>query len=899
MVLGLGGGGANDIRIRYLADTTQVGQATAEMGSGISKGLGLAGIGWAAAGAAAVGFAKQSVDAAMQAEEAQAHLADTYARFPALHDVSLKALNDLADATLRKTRYDDEAARAAEGMLAQYHLTGSQIMELLPLVEDFAAKTGKDLPAAAQAVGKALLGQTRGLVAVGIKYKSTGDAATDYANIVRLLHEQVGGAAAADLDTTAGRLEQLKNQYGELKEKLGAALLPLIQQLAPALIAILNVLAMSFEGWGKAMTWVGEQGTLIKTIFGGLGSLWTELKFNAEVIAYAFGELGGAIADVAETVWGALRTAWEWLVQAFKDVWGVIVDVANAVGGFFAGAWHAAESAINAVASAVEWLGSKLQWLKGLWNSVSGFIGKLGKLVGLSAPAPAPGYAIAPGLSPSSYGAPRAVSGPTSSSGINVSVTIHGNVGDANLIGRRTVEALSTYVRTNGARALARRARDHMSSGRPWQDVLGHRVELSEVPTTDNAPGALWGLARWGVDVWGSSWEPPFSDVTADALSIHSTSGAIGLGLAPGVGSIEIELVDLEGRYSPDGATDWLLGRHVRGFLTPLGRPESPAFYGVIAKVAGGGTFSVPVLKLTAYDVRSVIGAAVSLPVANAPQRADERIAAIAYAAGLPTGQTLIGEDPTALLADETEELGDLFGRTIQSAAGIAWADAQGRVVTLGRDWIHGTAPDVELYIYAGEPPGAAPDAVVAQTTGDLDATESIETVANVVTYANIADPPQSVTVRDAGSVRRFGYRRSETRDLAADEALLGELAARELKIRRAPHLVVDGATVTVYDEATARAAALQLGAMVRVGRNDPGVAVWEITGPVAGLDLSITPDRCEVGITVPDLGALTGSELARWGSARWGVSTWVGFSETSIVDNETAAGAELVGAAT
>ena len=454
MVLGLGGSG-NDIRIRYLADTTQVGRATSEMGSGISKGLGLAQIGWAAAGAAAVGFAKQSVDAAMQAEEAQAHLADTYARFPALHDVSLKALNDLADATLKKTRYDDEAARAAEGMLAQYHLTGSQIMELLPLVEDFAAKTGKDLPAAAQAVGKALLGQTRGLVAVGIKYKSTGDAATDYANIVRLLHEQVGGAAAADLDTTAGRLEQLKNQYGELKEKLGTALLPLIQQLAPVLITILEVLAKAFEGWGKAMKWASEQGTLIRTIFGGLDTLWEELKFNATVLASAFSDLGGEIADVAETVWGALKSAWDWLVQAFRDVWGVVKDVADAVGGFFSDAWGAAKSAIDAVARAVEWLGSKLKWLKGLWNSVSGIVSKIGRLVGLSAPVPAPGYAIAPGLAPAAYGAARAVSGPTSSpGGIAVSVTIHGNVGDANLIGRRTVEALSTYVRTNGSRAL-------------------------------------------------------------------------------------------------------------------------------------------------------------------------------------------------------------------------------------------------------------------------------------------------------------------------------------------------------------------------------------------------------------------------------------------------------------
>jgi hypothetical protein len=254
-------GGGNDIRIRFLADTTQVGGAVNEMGSGISKGLGIASIGWAAAGVAAVDFAKQSVDAAMESEDAQKHLADAYAKFPALHDASLKSLNDLADATLRKTRFDDEAARAAETMLAQYHLTGQQILQLMPLVEDFAAKTGKDLPTAAQSIGKALLGNTRALKEVGINYKLTGDAATDYANIIKLLSDQVGGAAAADAETTAGKLAMLSNQWNELKEQIGAALLPLIQALAPALIAILQTLAMSFQGWGLIIQWVIDHAT--------------------------------------------------------------------------------------------------------------------------------------------------------------------------------------------------------------------------------------------------------------------------------------------------------------------------------------------------------------------------------------------------------------------------------------------------------------------------------------------------------------------------------------------------------------------------------------------------------------------------------------------------------------
>jgi phage-related protein len=449
------GGGGNTIRVRFLADTTQVGAAVGEMGSGISQGLGMAGLGWAAAGAAAVGFAKQSVDAAMAAEDAQAHLADAYERFPALHDASLKSLNDLADATLRKTRFDDEAARAAEAVLAQYHLTGKQILELLPLVTDYAAKTGKELPEAAETIGKAFLGNTRALKEVGINYKMTGDAATDYANIVKLLTTQVGGAAAKDAETTAGKLAMLTNQYGELKEQLGAALLPLIQAIVPVLIQLLTALTPILNLVAEAMQWLADKQLIFTVLWGAtLGPMALVLD-HLDWVKGALGDVADALKVAADWLAGAYSDALAWVTGALRDLWGAVTDVANTVGGFFTGAWDAAAGAINAVAEAVAWLVGKLRVLRDIWNSVSGFIGSIAGAIGLSAPGGATGYSAAPSLSPAAYGAPRASSGGMgSSAGLTVQINVHGNVGDPNIIGRRTVEALGNYVRANGARAL-------------------------------------------------------------------------------------------------------------------------------------------------------------------------------------------------------------------------------------------------------------------------------------------------------------------------------------------------------------------------------------------------------------------------------------------------------------
>jgi len=86
---------------------------------------------------------------------------------------------------------------------------------------------------------------------------------------------------------------------------------------------------------------------------------------------------------------------------------------------------------------------------------VSGFIGRLGSIVGLSAPAPPPGGAGAPTLALAGTGHARAASGGSTAGGaLTVNVNVHGNVGDPNIIGRRVVDALAAYTRTNGARAL-------------------------------------------------------------------------------------------------------------------------------------------------------------------------------------------------------------------------------------------------------------------------------------------------------------------------------------------------------------------------------------------------------------------------------------------------------------
>jgi hypothetical protein len=195
-------------------------------------------IGIVAAGAAIVKFGKDSVGAYMDASTQQAKLAFAFQKFPALADTSQAALQKYNSQLQLKTKYDDDAIASGQSVLAQFHLTGKQLTDVTPLLLDYATKTGKDLPTAAKLLGQSFIGNTKALKQIGVNYKSTGNQATDFANITGLLRQQVGGLAENEGKTAAGQLEILKNQFGELQETAGQKLLPAVIGIAKGLTGL-------------------------------------------------------------------------------------------------------------------------------------------------------------------------------------------------------------------------------------------------------------------------------------------------------------------------------------------------------------------------------------------------------------------------------------------------------------------------------------------------------------------------------------------------------------------------------------------------------------------------------------------------------------------------------------
>lgn len=206
------------------------------------------GVGLAAASGAAIKFGVDSIKAFSDASEKQAELQFAFKKFPALADTNQKALQSLNSALQLHTRFDDDDIAGAQAVLAQYKLNGEQLKELTPLMLDYAQKTGKDLPTEAEDLGKALLGQGRGLKAIGVNFKDTGTEAGNFSQLVGDLRTQVGGLAVDAGETAAGKVAILQNQFGELEESVGSALLPILQQLVPVITDMCT--------WLSQNTWV-------------------------------------------------------------------------------------------------------------------------------------------------------------------------------------------------------------------------------------------------------------------------------------------------------------------------------------------------------------------------------------------------------------------------------------------------------------------------------------------------------------------------------------------------------------------------------------------------------------------------------------------------------------------
>ena len=232
-------------------------------------GIRTASIAMVGLGAATVAVAGKCVAAIMEQEEATTRLNAAIAATGTVADSA--GLIKLAEDLQKVTRYSDESIESMQAFLINMGFSGDQVAKMTPRVLDLARATGKDLDTSARMLGMTIQKGTNTMSRMGIVIDDTTLKSGDLDAILAQVDSHVGGMAERMGGSAADSAAILKNQWGELQEAGGKALLPTIQLINKGLIPMVELMTKVADSpVGKALVFVGTAGGIAA---GGLGMI--------------------------------------------------------------------------------------------------------------------------------------------------------------------------------------------------------------------------------------------------------------------------------------------------------------------------------------------------------------------------------------------------------------------------------------------------------------------------------------------------------------------------------------------------------------------------------------------------------------------------------------------------
>jgi len=194
------------------------------------KKMGLASkFGYAAAGTAALAFAKKSLTTAMADEKAQATLARTLKNVG--ESFATNSVTKYIDSLQRATGVSEDQLRPAFGKLVTATQSAAKAQDLLALSLDISAATGKSAESVSSALSRAYLGNNTALGKLGTGLTKTQLKTMSFEQITKQLSTLFAGQASTAAATFSGQMDILKVASAEASETIGYALIESIKKL--------------------------------------------------------------------------------------------------------------------------------------------------------------------------------------------------------------------------------------------------------------------------------------------------------------------------------------------------------------------------------------------------------------------------------------------------------------------------------------------------------------------------------------------------------------------------------------------------------------------------------------------------------------------------------------------
>ena len=299
------------------------------------------------------GAAQECIAANQAQQEAETKLAQVMRNTMDASDAQIQSIKDLTAAQQALGVVGDEVQLAGAQELGTYLEKTESLQALIPVMNDMIAQqyglnaSQESAVNIATMMGKVMEGQTGALSRYGYKFSEAqeyilkyGTEAQKVATLSEVITESVGGMNAALAASPEGRMQQMANRIGDIKERFGALFVHIQAAFAPLMNSILSA-GERFATWLEA----NEQhitaavGRVQGVLYGTYNFLrnWSPLliglgvAITAVTIAVKGAALWTNIVKTATTLWSAAQAVLNVIMSA-NPLAGVVAIIAVSIG---------------------------------------------------------------------------------------------------------------------------------------------------------------------------------------------------------------------------------------------------------------------------------------------------------------------------------------------------------------------------------------------------------------------------------------------------------------------------------------------------------------------------------------------------------------------------------------
>ena len=228
---------------------TQAGATVAKgMGSKISslgKGILKAGVIAGAVAVPIIAGIHKAMDAYEVQNAAETKLTEIYRSRMGASKKAAQATIEYAGALQKQGVVGDEVTLSGAQQLATFAKYPKTVNSLLPAMQNLLVQqkglngTSQDATQIANLMGKVMQGQTGALKRVGVSFTEAQEKVLKYgteeekaAMLSKVITDNVGDMNKAMLATPEGKIQQMKNSFGDLAETIGATVAPVLASIA-------------------------------------------------------------------------------------------------------------------------------------------------------------------------------------------------------------------------------------------------------------------------------------------------------------------------------------------------------------------------------------------------------------------------------------------------------------------------------------------------------------------------------------------------------------------------------------------------------------------------------------------------------------------------------------------